>query len=240
LAEFYIEAPGREFVSKIWFLAAFASLAIALAACGGGSDKNKGVLSSSSSGSTPSAGGTTASGSGSSSGSTASGDATPVNDALQNLTKQKSFKGKLNVEGGQFKGDGTIEAVLPDKFHVSFGGGALGNLELISIGDSTYTKTGSSWTKSAGGSSGIGIDPASLTKQVQDVSKTAKITKGGTDKVNNKSCQIYTLDDSQTKSNTEVCIADNLPQRLVASGAGSKVTVTFSDFNSSIDIKAPI
>ena len=230
-------------MSKNWFLAAFAGLTIALAACGGSDDKGGGILSgqnNGSSGTTPTAGATTApGGGGTTNGGGNSAEAGVVNDALANLQKQKSFKGKLTVDGGQFKGDGSLEAVLPDKFHVTFGGGALGNIELISIGNTTYTKTGGSWTKSTG-SSGIGIDPASLTKQVQDVSKTAKISKGGTDKVNNKNCQIYTLDDAQTKSMTEVCIADNLPQRFVASGAGSKVTVTFSDFNSNIDIKAPI
>jgi hypothetical protein len=230
-------------VSKNWFLAAFAGLAIAVTACGGGSD-NKGSIPSSQNNSgsstTPAASGTAAPTGGGSTAATASGDAAPVNDALQNLAKQKSFKGKVSIEGGQLKGDGTFDALPPDKFHLTFGGGALGNLELISIGDTTYTKTGGAWAKSATGSAGIGIDPTSLTKQVQTISKTAKVTKGGTDKVNNKTCQLYSMDDPQTKSTTELCIADNLPQRFVASGASSKVIVTFSDFNSSIDIKAPI
>lgn len=229
---------GGEFVSNKWFLGAFAGLSIALAACGGGSN-DKGILSDNKASNTPAAGSTAAPGGGNAN-AKPSGDAAPVNEALQNLAKQKSFKGKISVDGGQLKGDGTFEAQPPDKFHLTFGGGGLGNLELISIGDTTYTKTGDTWTKSATGSAGIGIDPTSLTKQVQAISKTAKVTKGSTDKVNNKTCQIYSMDDPQTKSTTELCIADNLPQRFMASGAGSKVIVTFSDFNSSVDIKAPI
>jgi hypothetical protein len=230
-------------MTKHWVFVACAALTIVfLSACGGSHNKS-GVLggnknSSSSSGSTPAASGTSAP---STSSATSTGPAGDVQNALGNLVKAKSFKGKLNVDGGQFKGDGSIEVVTPDKFHLTFnGGGGLGNLELISIGNTTYSKTGNTWSKNTGGAGTIGIDPTSLTKQVTDVSKTAQTTKGGTDKVNGKSCQIYTMDDAQSKSKTDVCIANDLPVKLVVSGGGSTVTLTFSDFDSNIDIKAPV
>jgi hypothetical protein len=237
---------------KLLFAACTGLSLTLLAACGGSDSKNGGVLSgnnSSSSGGTPSAAATggpatpkaNVTPQSSADNPPATGNNLDVQNALSNLVKAKSFKGKISVDGGQFKGDGTLEVVTPDKFHLMFNGGqALGNLELISIGANTYTKTGNTWQKSAGGAGSIGIDPTSLTKQVSDVAKTTQATKGGTANVDGKSCQLYTLNDAASKSMTELCIANDMPLRLVASGSGSKVTITFSDFNSNIDIKAPI
>lgn len=231
-------------MTKHWFLGACAALMIAVLTACGGSDNKSGIIggnngSSSSSGSTPAAGGTSVPTSANV--TPATGPAGDVQNALGNLVKAKSFKGTINVEGGQFKGNGTIEVVTPDKFHLMFnGGGGVGNLELISVGTTTYSKTGNTWTKNNGGAGTIGIDPTSLTKQVTDISKTAPTVKGGTDNVNGKSCRIYTMNDAQSKSKTDICIANDLPVKLTIAGGGSTVTLTFSDFNSNIDIKAPV
>jgi hypothetical protein len=63
--------------------------------------------------------------------------------------------------------------------------------------------------------------------------------KGGTETVEGKRCQIYTHTSPGTGT-LEYCIADNLIVRVVLQNAGTKTTITFTDYNANIEIKAPI
>jgi outer membrane lipoprotein-sorting protein len=156
------------------------------------------------------------------------------------FTKVKSFKATMTIEAGpgQPKQEGTMEVILPDKYYLKFTGAAASDsFEIISIGNDLYTKFGPSWTKQSGGGIGRIFDP----KQISDLAAASKnYTKGGTDTVNGKKCQLYTQ--SEGGSTTELCIADNLPLRVVTSGSGGsgKTTLLFSDYDKVGDIKAPI
>jgi hypothetical protein len=216
-------------VSYTRFLAIAVALAMLLSACGG---KSHGTGDSSATLSRTAGAAVTAV-------PTPTGDAAVVNNALDNLTKQKSLRAEVTTGRRRSTGQGVIEAVLPDKFHLTFNGGGLGNLELITLGDTTYTKSGDAWTKSSG-QSVLALDLPSLTQQIETITRTAGVTKGAPDSVNGQPCEVYNLEDSQSKSTTQACIADNLPLRLVISMAGTKITVTFTEFNGNIDIKAPV
>jgi hypothetical protein len=209
-------------------------LGLALAACGGSSSSKSTPVSTSS---TPAPAtaiatfGTSAAQTtetktvGSSSG--AEGELTSV---YQNILKLKSFRATIST-GGTSAVTGTMEEVLPDKFHLTLPGG----IEVINIGNDSYSKSGATWTKStstAGPRSTLAA--ADITNQIKAL-QTAGVAKGGTDSVNGKTCQIYTSGD------TEYCIDSNkLPLRIVTGTGTSKATIIFTDFNTNIDIKAPI
>lgn len=55
--------------------------------------------------------------------------------------------------------------------------------------------------------------------------------------VNGQECQIYTYTSTTL---AEICIAHGLPVRPVEDDGNSKTTVIFPDYNSQIDIQAPI
>jgi hypothetical protein len=221
------------FIRKTAFLAGLVVALVIAVGCGG-DDKDK---SSSNNQDQPPAQGTA-----SQSGSGGNSDLSGFVDAF---TKVKSFKAVITVDpaAGQQKQEGTMEVVLPDKYHLSFtstgGAGSAvggGNFEIISIGSDLYTKLGNNWMKQPGGGIGRIFDP----KQISDLASGSKnYTKGGTDTVNGKKCQVYTQTEGSTT--TELCLADNLPLRVVTSGSGSaKTTLVFSDYDKVGDIKAPI
>ena len=58
-------------------------------------------------------------------------------------------------------------------------------------------------------------------------------TKGGTDTVAGKRCQVYSI------PTTEICLADDLPLRIVITSGTTKTTIVFTSFDN-VDIKAPI
>ncbi len=222
------------FIRKSAFFAGLVVALVIAVGCGGSDNKDK---SSSNNQDQPAAQSTAA--------QSGSGGNTDLSGFVDAFTKVKSFKAVITVDpaAGQQKQEGTMEVVLPDKYHLSFtstgGAGsavASGNFEIISIGSDLYTKLGNNWMKQSGGGIGRIFDP----KQISDLASASKnYTKGGTDTVNGKKCQVYTQTEGSTS--TELCIADNLPLRVVTSGSGSaKTTLVFSDYDKVGDIKAPI
>jgi hypothetical protein len=236
-----------------------AVLPLALIACGGDS-KDKGILSGNgvtvepqtsgqsatqTTGSGSASGGakptTAPSNGGNSSGSSSgSGGGNVSGNELAalytNFAKQKSFRGTITVSGGSAQGQQiTMEFVQPDKAHITMNGGPTGSVELISIGTDSYIKIAGTWTKQPGTGTKL-FDTNTLSDSIKEAEKTS-VTKGGTDTVNGKKCQIYT-----TSTTTELCVAYGLPLRVVSKGTGSSgnTTIIFSDFGSNIDIKAPI
>lgn len=224
---------------KLLALAA-APLILALVACGGG-DKKTDTPSSTSSGGNQPAATTPSSSSGSSSsgssnansgGGSVSGDA--IADVITNFAKAKSWKAEIKDESDP-DASGKFEYVAPNKYHL-----ASSEFEIIIIGSDSYLKMGGDWVKSPSGvDSGNLFNPDDLKDSI-DAAKSAKVTKGGKDKVNGKDCQLYTYTDADTGGDTEMCVADNLPLRITDKSGDSESTITFSDFNSNFDIKAPI
>ncbi len=206
-------------------------------ACGGSkSSPTATTASSSGGGEQPAATATTSSSSsnnGSNGGSSASSDV--VVKVMSNFINAKSWSAQIS-DSSDPTSNGTFEYVAPDKYHISIAG-----TELIAIGNDTYINAGGSWIKStSSGSSGPLFDPS----QFQDTIKAAQqaqVTKGDTDTVNGTKCQIYTYHDSASATDVHICVANDLPVRVVEDNGDSTSTIIFSDFNSSkIDIKAPI
>jgi outer membrane lipoprotein-sorting protein len=241
------------------FLIAPVVLSIAAVACGGDS-KGGGLLvstvapqgSGQTAGSTPAAGGGTATGGANvqptkpaataSSGGNTGGSNSELTTLFSNFSKVKSFKATATtaVSSGGGQQTITMEVVTPDKLHFTTSGGSTGALEFISIGNDNYIKLNGTWTKQPGAGSGKIFDPKSFNDSIQAASADEKaVTKGGTDTVNGKKCQIYT-NSTPGGGSTEICVADGLPLRVVTKGTSGTTQVIFSDFNANIDIKAPI
>jgi hypothetical protein len=144
----------------------------------------------------------------------------------------RSYRAKMELEAAGTKQEINIEVVAPDKFRMVIPGG----LEIIMIGNDTYTKIGTAWTKTSG-ASGLGFDPNSIGTTIDSV-QSANATRGATASVNGKTCQIYTY--TAAGASQEMCVADGLPLRVISTSGTSKTTITFSDYNASITINAPI
>lgn len=169
-----------------------------------------------------------------------------------NLSTQKSFRANIAADAGaQGKFEVALEVALPDKLHVTLKTAPasvpamLRGAEVIAIGPDIYLKTGGVWTKESTDDLGLGslgmTDLSDLTSGFQDLGDTTVVTKGGNDTVNGKRCQLYTIKDSADPAATgDVCIADNLPQRLTVKFDEGSATITFSDFNANINIQKPI
>lgn len=169
--------------------------------------------------------------------SAATGD--DIKKLYENFAKVKSFRATMKVEAGGQTQEGSMEVVLPDKMHLKMTVAGQ-QVEMIMIGTDTYTKVGGSWTKmTVPGMDAAALDIDDLSKDFQEASTSSAAQKGGTDTVNGKRCQIYTITETDG-GKTELCIADGLPLRVVIQSSDSKVTMTFSDFNANIEIKAPI
>jgi hypothetical protein len=153
----------------------------------------------------------------------------------------RSFRSQVSVEAGGTKYDAQLEWVAPNRQRVLINGaafGAPGTVEMITIGADVYMKLGSTWTRQAI-PGGTGFDANAVANIVEAVkSLGSNAVKGGTATVTGKTCQIYTV--KSGNSSNEYCIADNLPLRVVTESPGSKLTITFSDYNANIDIRAPI
>jgi hypothetical protein len=208
-------------------------LVVPALACGGGKKSTATAEPSTASGGATQA--TASSGSGAP--TTASGGAVSGNEIasfVSALLKVKSFRATLSTNaGGQAQIQGAMEAQLPDRFHLT-----TPTIELISIGNDSYTKIGGNWTKSSG--AGIGnIFQADELNALATAVPSGQITKGGTDTVNGTKCQLYTQNTSSS-STTEYCVANNLPLRVVSTSGSTKTTIVFSDFDKPVDIKAPI
>ncbi len=168
-----------------------------------------------------------------STGSSANGNTALLVTVLTNFANSKSWSAVIK-DSADPTSNGTFQYVAPDKFHVT-----LSDYEIISIGSDTYIKQSGTWIKvPATGASGPLFDTSSLQDTIS-AAQNSSVTKGGTDTVNGTKCQIYTYTDTASNNKVEVCVADNLPVRVVQDDGESVSTTTF-DFKSSIDIKAPI
>ena len=222
-----------------------------LVACGGGSKNNNSTSNvvgslatvapsgstgaASSSGASGSTAPKTATGStgASNNGGGATGDTGELIKVLKNLASAKSWKASVQ-DSSDPSSSGTLEYQAPDKFHVTFP-----DYEIISLGSDTYIKQGDSWLKvPSTGASGPLFDTNSFQDTI-DAAQTASVTKGGTDTVNGTKCQLYNYTDTASNDKVQVCVADDLPLRVVQNDGESTSTTTF-DFKTAINIKAPI
>ena len=183
---------------------------------------------------------------------TLTGDAGDLQKALMNLTTQKSFRANVAADAGaSVKFEVALEVALPDKLHITLKSAPsslpamLNGAEVIGIGKDLYIKVGGVWIRESTSDLGLGdlstTGLSDLTSEFDDLGATTVVTKGSTDTVNGKRCQVYAIKDTADPTSTgDVCIADNLPQRLKVNFGGGSATITFSDFNANINIQKPI
>lgn len=165
-----------------------------------------------------------------------------------NFGKVKSFKATISQSGGAAAQlQGTIEYSQPDRIRVVIGSGPTAQ-EIICIGNDFYVKAGNAaWQKvpaaQTGGSNCRGnlgpADPQELAKGINTAAADKTLVKGPQETVAGKRCQIYSQS-LPNGSNFEMCVADGLPVRIVSKAGVQSVTITFSDIDKAIDIKAPI
>ena len=165
-----------------------------------------------------------------------------LSNLADNFAKLKSFRATISDGGGSGL-KGTVEYGAPDRVHVVAGTGSASQ-EILCIGNTFYAKPqGSDWQNvpntTASCRSNLGpADPDALAASLK-VTSGKPMLKGPEDTVGGKKCTTYT---GTLPSGVEfgVCIADGLPLRIVNRNAQGSVTLTFSDFDKPIEIKAPV
>jgi hypothetical protein len=165
-----------------------------------------------------------------------------VTKLADNFAKLKSFRATISAGGGGSL-QGTVEYEAPDKVHVTAGTGSTSQ-EILCIGDKFYARPqASTWqtvpSATASCRSNLGpADPDALAASLR-VTADKPFAKGGEDSVGGKKCTIYT---QTLPSGVEfgACVADGLPLRIINKNPQGSVTLTFSDFDKPLDIKAPI
>ena len=207
----------RKLISTAALLALICSMATVAAGCSGGSDKNPGT------------GG-------------APGGEQDLTRLADNFARLKSFRASISDSSGSgFQG--SIEYEAPGSVHVTAGAGGVSQ-EIMCIGSNFYARPqGSPWQNVANPNAScrnnLGpADPDAIAASLR-VATEKPLTKGAEDTVGGKKCTIYT---GTLPSGVEfgVCVADGLPLRIVNRNAQGAVTLTFSDFDKPLDIKAPI
>jgi len=165
-----------------------------------------------------------------------------------NFGKVKSFKATISQSGGSTASlQGVIEDSQPDRIHLTIGSGATAQ-EIICIGNDFFVKAGgAAWQKvpaaQTSGSNCRGnlgpANPHELAKGINTAAADKTLVKGAQETVAGKKCQIY-AQSLPNGANFEMCVADGLPLRIVSKAGPQSVTITFSDIDKAIDIKAPI
>ena len=171
----------------------------------------------------------------------ASGEAANLAD---NFSRLKSFRAVIGSGDSPAALQGTIEYQAPDRVHVTAGTGTVSQ-EVLCIGDAFYAKPqGSDWqtVPSAAASCRANLGPANpdaIAASLKVVANIGPLKKGAEDSVNGKKCTVYT---QMLPSGVEfgTCVADGLPLRIINKAAQGSVTITFSDFDKPLDLKAPI
>ena len=215
-----------------WLAATVALISIALtAACGSGSSSEK----------DKSAGNT----------ATAQDKQTiaEVKEAFLNLAAAKTFKiaivAQVRPPTGMITNSiFTYDFVPPDKYQLYTGPTA--NITRQVGGETfSYDRMRDQWSVLAdySGPSFPGLsrltDAKRMTEAANAIGTTASVSKGGTDTIEGKTCQLYVLTDGPSQNKTDMCIADKLPLRFVYHSGDLSTTVVFSAFNTDIQIDRP-
>ena len=167
-----------------------------------------------------------------------------VIEASRKFIALKSFSARM--EGtGQSEIKSEVDYAAPDRFHVKYLGGTGAGMEIIYIGDQTYMKSGSGWSKSSGGSA----VPTLRDSFTEEGLKTLSDVKfEGSDSVNGTSALIYTYKNVTPQGNypfnSKIWISKDsgLPMKIVAdypSGPLKQMTINY-DTETPVTIEPPI
>ncbi|MCC6625847.1 MAG: hypothetical protein IT340_00470 [Chloroflexi bacterium] len=128
--------------------------------------------------------------------------------------------------------DLTVEYVRPDRRRV-----VLGDLEIITIGASTYVRQGGPWTKLQGAAG------ASLAPDVRDIAgefEQAAFTPQGQETLDGEPCVVFGYTETEQRGRLWVSTRDQLLRKIEGEGPAGAYTLRFTDLNRPIAIVAPI
>jgi hypothetical protein len=225
---------------SLWAIMA-TPLVVLLLGCSGGDEDSDPTPTMSAGGATQTTATSPAAATGTSTPAAGGGGATNELAGIAGAYAQvRSFRAQMVLEApGAPAQQASLEVIQPDRQHITYSAGGLGNIEVILIGTDAYYKVGPApWTRQA--VSGINLqlfDPKTINSTVQGLQQ-AGATRGATATVSGRTCQIYTF--TTQGASQELCIADNLPLRIISTAGGVKTTITFSDYNASFQIQPPI
>ena len=159
-------------------------------------------------------------------------DGKAIGDAMQKATAWH-----MNMKSATAEMD--MDVVCPDKSHMTSKAGGR-EVEMIRLGDDSYTRMGSKWMKMPGmkqppvcGGATAPPESAAAAK-APALDPNIKLTKGGTETVNGETCNDYNWT-ANGKTST-VCIGnDHLPRLMKTAEA----TITYSNWNKPATIEAP-
>jgi hypothetical protein len=169
-----------------------------------------------------------------------------IKGAMQNFAAAKSFRAQIAAQVAQPSGGvNTIQFlytfVPPDRYELS----SNPNSATRVVGGETFARTGDTWAllKEWSGDEYAGanrlFDQKTLNQWNENIGKTSTVEKTGTETVDGKQCQLYVLTDTPTGNKTDVCVAENLPLRMVYHFGQLNTTVLFRDFNTNIVLDRP-
>lgn len=179
----------------------------------------------------------------------ASPELTEVQTALSNFAALKNFKATFAAQNKAANGTisataFTYDVVPPDKYQL-YTGPTAGITRVVGNETFSYDRPTDKWTllTDYSGSAYDGYNRLFDPKTMKDISaslgETATVTKGATDTVDGKTCQLYVITDKESGNKTDMCIADSLPLKFVYHTGDLMTTATFSNFNTNVDIDRP-
>lgn len=155
----------------------------------------------------------------------------------------KTFRAKMvQTKGTTTTLDGTMEVVLPDRFHM-----VAKQIDVIAIGKTFYVKIGTKWQKVAL-AQGFDFSFADAKKLQEELGVATEIKSIGADVLDGAPMVVYeyktTIKGPPALTSTSkvwVAVSDSLPRKIEnTSSTGVKTIMTFYDFNANIAINAPI
>jgi len=193
--------------------------------------------------------GSTAAGSAKSSFKPSSDAGKDLGDALRKLGAAFPYRlteTTTTSQAGQPAGDKTTRVVdfaATDRFHVKLSGGDEDDLELITIGEKSYTKENGKWSEEAAPKTGS--PKIEFEKNIADAIKD--VTLVGPETVNGVECFAYNytiqLDKVTGKGKTWVRASDGLPQQSDSEfkngDVGSKSHVGY-EYNADVKVEPPM
>ncbi|MEO5927401.1 MAG: hypothetical protein ABIO72_01735 [Patescibacteria group bacterium] len=171
--------------------------------------------------------------------------------ALLQFEQAKTFRAKLTLSIASAVVTGQIDVMKPDRFHGTMesqnASGQPDTSELVGVGDTLYirmSKTQWGYVKDPEKAkaytqafrSSVSSQGSLLTQGLDDSLLVAKTRDGSL------GCERYstTIPSTSTPATLEVCVANGLPKRIVASSNGNTATVDYFDYNKLFVIERPI
>jgi hypothetical protein len=167
-------------------------------------------------------------------------------DALKRIfggwASVKTFRAKYTRTAGGKTTDGTLEVVLPDRYHL-----LSSTSEIYIIGNVFYIKTGKTWLKSSMPKD-FDMSFSNWKKFLDDLGAATDIKFIGPDLLDGTPTLVYQYTVTikgppaiSTVTKFWSAVSDNLPRKSeTTASTGNKTVTTYYDYNANIVIEAPI